>query len=77
MKIFGSEGVRVWKALFFSRYLYISIVFFSYVICATEFLLLNMTQKFLERFYVRGQETAQKLEDICPCYMWTAFLHDI
>lgn len=31
MKIFISEGVRVWKALFFSRYLYISIVFL--VVC--------------------------------------------
>lgn len=46
------------KSFIFSRYLYISIVFFSYVICAAEFLLLNVIQKYLERFCMRGQETA-------------------
>lgn len=76
MTIIDSEGVRVWKALFFSRYLYISIVFFSYIICATEFLLLNIIQKYLRRFCMREQETAWKPEVICPCCLWTAFLHD-
>lgn len=64
------------KSFIFSRYLYISIVFFSYVICATEFLLLNTIQKYLWRFPMRWQETAWELEVICPWCMWTAFLHD-
>lgn len=50
------------KSFIFFRYLYISIVFFSCVICAAESGLLNMIQKCLNRYCTRGHDFQRKLQ---------------
>lgn len=64
------------KSFIFFPDLYISIVFFSCVLCATETGLLNTIQKFLNRYFKRGHNCQRKLQqcDAQVCVVWAAFL---
>lgn len=69
MKTFWFWWRKCEKLYFFSRYLYISIVFFSCVICAAEFWLSIIIQKFLNRCCIRGHDCQKNLPQ------WLAHLH--
>lgn len=69
MKIFISEGVRVWKALFFSRYLYISIVFFSYVMCYRIFVIKHDPEISGKILYERARDCLKARSHLSVLYV--------